>query len=79
MVEVEGAEKVNHPSPWSTVEKLEKQIGVVYFSYLNPRGFAPDDSHPCVARMAGMNRSSRLKRVTCFTRGIPQFKDHYKP
>jgi hypothetical protein len=34
VVEIRGCEKVNHPSPNSTLEKLRDRLGVVYFSFL---------------------------------------------
>lgn len=35
IVEIEGCEDINHASPSSTVEKLRKRLGVVYFSFLS--------------------------------------------
>jgi len=34
IVEIEGSETVNHPSPNSTVARLKERLGVVYFSFL---------------------------------------------
>ncbi|MGT2457647.1 ATP-binding protein [Cupriavidus basilensis] len=35
IVEIEGCEEINHASPNSTVDKLRKRLGVVYFSFLS--------------------------------------------
>jgi len=35
IVEIEGCDEINHASPNSTVDKLRKRLGVVYFSFLS--------------------------------------------
>jgi hypothetical protein len=78
VVEIEGSESVNHPSPWSTVDKLRKQVGVVYFSYLT-RTVTP---LTIAIRACPDGKDEKFELVAArdmLYKSIPQFKEHYRP
>lgn len=78
IVEVEGSETVNHPSPNSTVEKLKERLGVVYFSFLK----RPQDPLKLYTRVSPNGKEEPFEAVVArdmlFTDSL-EFKEHYNP
>ncbi len=78
IVEVEGSETVNHPSPKSTVDKLRERIGVVYFAFLKRPGNALQIS----IRVCPDKANEAFEPVTAkdmLFEDSPAFKQHWNP
>ncbi len=78
VVEIEGSESVNHPSPWSTAEKLRKQIGVVYYSFLT----RAEKPLKIAIRSCPDGKNQPFEEVGArdmLFEGTSQFKEHFNP
>jgi hypothetical protein len=78
IVEVEGSETVNHPSPKVTVEKLRERVGVVYFSFLK----RPTEPLNIAIRVCPDGTNEEFVSVQAkdmLFEDIPAFKEHWNP
>jgi hypothetical protein len=78
IVEIEGCESVNHPSPKATIEKLKDRLGVVYFSFLHRE----KDPLSLFTRVCPAEKDEPFDAINAkdmLFMSSSEFKQHYNP